>query len=117
MMTRDIPANIEPFVSALGVEDAVRLFLAMGGSQIYLPQRSSPHSLTARTIGPDKVEKLAAALGCGYIKVPLARQWIAGVMQENGDSLAEIARTVRADVATVRRWLGPSSADTQLSLL
>lgn len=112
-----VPANIAPFVQALGTDDAVRLFLAMGGSEIYLPQRSSPRSLTARTIGPEKVERLAGVMGYGYFKVPLARQWVAGVMHGKGASLAEIARTVRADVATVRRWVGPSSSGDQLTLL
>lgn len=111
-----VPANIAPFVEALGVEDAMRFFLSLGGSDIYLPRRSSPRSLAARTIGAAQVDKLAALLGYGYIKVPLARQWIAAVMKANGDSLAEIARTVRADVATVRRWLGPSEAHQQMDL-
>lgn len=102
------PANIAPYIEALGVDDAMRFFLSLGGSDIYLPRHSSPRSLAARTIGADKVEKLARSLGYGYVKVPLARQWVAAVMKANGDSLAEIARTVRADVATVRRWLGRS---------
>lgn len=114
--TPEPPANIAPFVEALGAEDAVRFFLSLGGSEIYLPRRSSPRSLTARTIGPEKVDKLAARLGYGYIKVPLARQWVAAFMLAQGDSLAEIARTVRADVATVRRWLGPAPSEKQMDL-
>ncbi|MED5550054.1 MAG: helix-turn-helix domain containing protein [Pseudomonadota bacterium] len=111
-----IPANLEPYVTALGQEEAERFFLAMGGSDIYLPNKSSPRSLAARTIGADRVEKLAAAMGPGYYKVPLARQWIARVMNARGASYAEIARTVRADVATVRRWLGPRDTHTQPQL-
>ena len=114
--TDQIPANIAPFVEALGTEDAMRLFLSLGGSDIYLPQRSSPRSMAARTIGPAKVDQLAAVMGYGYIKVPLARQWIAAEMKSRGESLAEIARTVRADVATVRRWLGPSNGAHQMDL-
>ncbi|MEO9612616.1 MAG: helix-turn-helix domain containing protein [Nitratireductor sp.] len=110
------PAHIAPYVAALGVDDAVRFFLALGGADIYVPRRSSPRSIAARTIGAGNVEKLAEVIGSGYIKVPLARQWVAQVMQARGDSLAEIARTVRADVATVRRWLGPSAAAHQMDL-
>lgn len=109
------PAHIAPYVEAIGAERAVALFLALGGSQIYLPRRSSKRTIAAQTIGADQVERLAAVLGHGYIKVPIARQWVAEVMRSEGKSDNEIARLVRADVATVRRWLGPKSAE-QLTL-
>lgn len=111
-----VPAHLAPYVEVLGVAGAGALFLALGGSQIYLPRRSSKRTLAAQTIGADNVERLAAALGYGYIKVPLARQWIAGVLRAEGKSDNEIARLVRADVATVRRWLGPKSSAEQLNL-
>lgn len=110
-----IPANIEPYVEALGVDDAMRLFLSVGGSDIYLPRRSSPRSQAARTVGPDRVDKLAKVIGYGYIKVPLAKRWMAEVMKSQGVSTAEIARTIRTEVATVRKWF-PSGSSTQLTL-
>lgn len=111
------PAHLSPYVEALGVDGAIALFLALGGSQIYLPRRSSNRTVAAQTIGADNVERLAAALGYGYIKVPLARQWIAKALRAQGKSDNEIARLVRADVATVRRWLGPKPSAEQLTLL
>lgn len=111
-----VPAHLEPYVDALGIEDAVHLFLGLGGSQIYLPKRSTPRSQAARTIGAENVDKLAERLGYGYIKVPLARQWVAQVMAGRGDGHNDIARTIRCDVATVRRWLGPASSQEQLNL-
>lgn len=110
------PDNIAPYVEALGIEDAMRLFLSVGGSDVYLPRHSTRRSLSARTIGADKVERLTEVFGYGHIKVPLARQWVAAVMKAQGASLAEIARTVRVDVATVRRWFGPSDHSKQLDL-
>lgn len=110
------PANLEPYVTALGRDEAMRFFLAFGGSEVYLADRPTPRSMISRTIGAANVEKLARTIGPGYIKVPLARQWIAQVMLARGDSTAEIARTVRADVATVRRWLGPRPSSHQLDL-
>jgi len=107
----DVPAHIAAFVEVLGRKRAVDLFLALGGSQIYLPRRSSDRTLAAQTIGAKNVERLAAAMGYGYIKVPLARQWVAETLRDLGRSDNEIARLVRADVATVRRWLGPKSPE------
>jgi hypothetical protein len=111
-----VPAHLAPYVEVLGPVRAADLFLALGGSQIYLPRRSSKRTLAAKTIGAEQVERLAAALGYGYIKVPLARQWVAQVLSADGRSDNEIARMVRADVATVRRWLGPGSNAKQLAL-
>jgi hypothetical protein len=110
------PAHLAPYVDVLGADAAIALFLALGGSQIYLPRRSGSRTVAAQTIGADNVERLAAVLGYGYIKVPLARQWIAEAMRAEGRSDNEIARLVRADVATVRRWLGPKSTAEQLNL-
>lgn len=109
------PANVAAYVDVIGTERALALFLALGGSQIYLSLGSGDRSLAARTIGAENVERLAAAMGYGYIKVPLARQWIAETLRDAGKSYNEIARVVRADVATVRKWLGPQAPE-QFSL-
>lgn len=111
-----VPANLTPYVKALGTAGAVDFFLRFGGSQIYLPKTPSARSKAAKEIGADNVARLAEALGDGYIKVPLARQWIAARLRAKGESDNEIARIVRADVATVRRWLGSRSAAEQLNL-
>lgn len=111
-----VPAHLVRYVEVLGIADAVTLFLTLGGSQIYLPRRSGKRTPAAKAIGAEKVERLAAAVGYGYIKVPLARQWIAAVLSDQGKSNNEIARMVRADVATVSRWLGAKPAAEQLDL-
>jgi len=110
------PAHLAIYVSVLGIDAAMNLFLTMGGSQIYLSKRSSDRSLMAQAIGAEAVERLAARVDYGYVKVPLARQWIAQVLRDRGKSDNEIARTIRADVATVRRWLGSRPRGEQLTL-
>ncbi|PYE86894.1 helix-turn-helix domain containing protein [Phyllobacterium leguminum] len=108
-----IPANVAPYVKALGADEAMRLFLSIGGSCIYLPATSTERSVAARTIGEHNVECLAREIGPGYIKIPLARKWVAATMKAKGASHNEIARTLRADVATVRRWFND---ENQMSL-
>lgn len=110
------PAHLATYVEVLGVEPSLSFFLTVGGSQIYLPRKSSDRTLAAQAIGAENVERLAELFGYGYIKVPLARQWVAQVMRCQGKSDNEIARIVRADVATVRRWLGPRSQAEQMTL-
>ncbi|RVQ76133.1 hypothetical protein [Sinorhizobium medicae] len=113
----DTPAHIAPFVEALGADGAVDMLLEFGGSQIHLsrPDYDNMKSAVAERFGKQAVGALAKVFGAGYIKVPLGRQWIAQVLFERGTSLNEIARTVRADVATVRRW-GLKKTDAQLDL-
>lgn len=114
--SNSVPAHLAPYVDLLGADKAIELFLAMGGSELYLPRRSGDNTIIARTIGAANVQRLAAAIGYGYIKVPLARQWIAQTLRDKGKSDNEIAHLVRADVSTVRRWLGPKGSAQQLNL-
>jgi len=111
-----IPAHVAPYVEAIGPDKAVALFLALGGSQVYLPLRSGADTPAAKAIGAESVERLAQAMGHGYIKVPLARQWVAKSLRDDGVSDNKIASMIGADVATVRRWLGPRSSPNQLNL-
>lgn len=103
-----LPAVLRPYVEALGVDDAERVFLALGGSQLYLPANSPRDGLLFDLLGAEKVMALSTAFGSDgigdYIKVPLARRWVADRMWERGVSDNEIARTIRCDVSTVRRW-------------
>jgi len=118
MIESKVPAHLAPYIDVLGTERAVALFLELGGSQVYLAgRRSGERALAARIIGKQQVTRLAAALGDSYIKVPLARRWVASVLRDQGKSDNEIARLIRADIATVRRWLGPKPDADQLSLL
>ena len=109
-MSRKIPANIQPFVDALGVDHAYRVILWMGGSDVYLPaKRPTDNSKLSRIVGADKVMALSRRLGLdgtgGYIKIPVARRWLALVLNDGGVGRATIARVVRADVASVRKWI------------
>lgn len=105
MVSNDYPNDIDDFVGPLGEEGAALLFLRMGGSQIYLPIKSGKNTAAAIAIGAKQVEKLSAHLGFGYMKVPLARQWLAYWLRKNGLSNNEIARIIRSDIATVGRYL------------
>jgi hypothetical protein len=109
-----VPAHLQGYVEALGVDEAIRFICKFGGSEIYIPVSPTSRSQAAREIGPEAVERLARVLGPGYYKIPLARRWVAQTLFARGESLNVIARIVRADIATVRRWRLVD--DEQLSL-
>lgn len=112
----DIPAHLTGYVDALGVDGAVKFLCEFGGSEVYIARTPTGRSEMARAIGVDNVSKLAGSLGAGYYKVPIAKRWVAQVLFARGESLNTIARIVRADVATVRRWR-LADDDAQLQLL
>ncbi len=111
-----VPAHLENYVETLGDHLAADFFLAFGGSEIYLSQKPTMNSMVVKVIGTEKTAELAKVIHNGHVKVPVARSWLAEYFLSQGWSIAKIARTVRADTATVRRWLGPAPATRQLSL-
>ncbi|WP_186387511.1 helix-turn-helix domain containing protein [Stappia sp. TSB10P1A] len=110
----DVPANLAGYVEALGVDGAIRFFCEFGGSEIYIPASPTGRSQAVLAIGADAVARLARCMGPGYYKVPLAKRWVAQVLFSRGESLNSIARKVRADVATVRRWRLPDAEQLRL---
>lgn len=111
------PANLLPFVEAIGADKACDLFLTLGGAQIYLSTSPRAEAKLAQAVGPDAAAVLGKALGPGYLRIPLAREWTARHLKEQrGLAISQIARTVRADEATVRRWFNGGSHKGQLTL-
>lgn len=106
-----VPENLRTYVEILGEDDAMNLFLFLGGTSVYLPAKSGNKSLLSRAVGAEKADALAAELGAGYIKVPIARQWIADTMFFRGHTNAEIARVIRCDESTVRSWFNSEGAN------
>lgn len=98
------PSAAEPYVECLGPELAARFFLAFGGSEVTLA-RGGGNGAVAELVSPDAVARMADHWAIGHkVRVPLARKWTALVLLWQGHSTAEVARTVRAADATVRRW-------------
>lgn len=54
-----VPAHIQPYVTAIGIEKTVRFLLAFGGSYAYLSERPQDRSPVAQEIGRDAAIALA----------------------------------------------------------
>ncbi|MBN9332526.1 MAG: hypothetical protein J0I64_03555, partial [Devosia sp.] len=55
-------ANLKPYIEVLGTDDAMRFFLYLGGSQIYLGLSRSQGGLAESVVGSDKAVALAKVL-------------------------------------------------------
>ena len=98
-------AQVEPYVEALGAELAVTFLLAYGGAELYLPDDPKGQSSHERLIGYDAAKRLSAIAHRLPRRVPLAKAWLSAMLAWQGNSAAQIARTLRISDVTVRRYL------------
>ncbi len=100
------PAHIEPYVTALGAEVAVKFLLAFGGADFYIAKDPKGNSMAVDVIGLQGLHALAAIRDRLQARVPTAKPWIAQYLAEvEGLSKAEIARKLHASNVSVGRWL------------
>ena len=98
-------AQVAPFVEALGAETVVAFLLAYGGAELYMGNDPKGRSSHDAMLGYDKARALAAIAHRLPRRVPLAKQWLARMLNCQGQSTSGIARTLRSSDVAVRRWL------------
>jgi hypothetical protein len=101
-----IDAHVEPFVNALGMQDACTFLLAFGGTEVYLSDRPRGNGMIARSVGTVILEKLSNSdLPKGPISVPMGNAFIVRYLRSQGMGLSEIARKARLTTASVQNYL------------
>lgn len=103
-----VPAQIQPYVDALGEHKAIQFLMRFGGAPLYLPNNPTAASQLRDFVSPSEMAALVKALGAGHIsRVPVAREWLVNVLFERGMSKLAIARELHITDVTVRRLLKP----------
>lgn len=100
-----MPAQVEPYVRALGPDKAVDFLLAYGGAPFYFSRSATSRARATKVIGEDGIAALGKEFGGLHLRVPLAREWIARQLAHKGESVYEIARLTGKSDVTVRKWL------------
>lgn len=100
------PANLRPYVKAVGVKNTVQFLLAFGGTELNPSRRVTERSAVAKKFGLDFAQKIADLSGeYGWQpRVPLASEWVAQQLILSGHTVADVARRLRVADTTVRRW-------------
>ena len=114
-MTNKVPAHIQPYIDTLGEDLGIRFLLAFGGSYAYLSERPQERSPVTQLIGAEAHMRLAARIGSGSLRIPLAKPFIARSLKDKGWTVNAIARQLHASDVAVRGWLKDRD-DRQLSL-
>lgn len=102
-------AQVADYVDVLGADLAVQFLLRFGGAEMYIPADPKGKSALQDLLGYDKLKELAGRPRLQR-RVPLAKQWLAAMLDWQGHSKADIARTLRVSDVAVRRWLRPKTA-------
>jgi len=98
-------AQVAVYVEVLGAELAVIFLLTFGGAELYLAQNPNGRSQVEAVIGYEKARALAAQDHRLQRRVPLAKKWLAQMLNWQGRSIAGIARTLRTSDVSVRNML------------
>lgn len=95
------PAHLEPYVTALGVDCAIELFLSFGGTFLYIPRDPKGRSEVVKVLGMDKARTLADLAQQTVLprRLPIGKKWIAQVLKSRGLPEAKIA--IRLHVSNV----------------
>jgi DNA-directed RNA polymerase specialized sigma24 family protein len=101
-----VPAHVQPYVTAVGIEKTVQFLLAFGGSYAYLSENPQERSPVAQEIGREATIALARQIGVGSLSVPTAKPFIASYFKYiEGLTTNEISRRLHTTHVTVRKWL------------
>lgn len=101
------PAHLEPYVSALGVEKAIELFLTFGGTFLYIPRDPKGRSELVTVLGIEAAQALADLNARTSLprRLPIGKKWIAQVLKSQGLPEAKIATRLHVSNVTVTNML------------
>lgn len=100
-----IPAELHPFIEAIGIDASARLFLAHGGAPAFFSKHPREDSSLSKTIGREAVIKLTEICHGHYHRIPLATEFLVRYLRSQGVSVSQIARQLRISDVTVRSKL------------
>jgi DNA-binding NarL/FixJ family response regulator len=95
--------SVEELRKLLGDDDAKSLFVFFGGLRLYIAQNVDGAKKCGEVLSPEGVAKLAANYGRSYIRVPLAREFLALKYFEAGMNNREVAILLRITESGVER--------------
>jgi hypothetical protein len=114
-----VPANVLPYVGAVGMDGAARFLLAFGGGNLRPPKtkRGSSFRKIADVVGEEAAGRLVDAFGPVIERVPVAPSFIARHLKGEGKSIQQIARVLHRVDVTIREYLQPGGGNPPARLL
>ncbi len=98
-----LPHGLQILADAAGIDAALEIALARGGSRLTIPDKAAG-SLLAKIVGIDAAEKIVDELARERIEIPLAPQLLNDWLRENGWSQERRAEKLRKTRRTIQHW-------------
>lgn len=111
-----VPAQVAPYVEALGIAMTVRFLLIFGGAELYYATDPKGRGRVEALVGPDRAAELGRISHRLPRRVPLAKPWLAAQLRSEGYGIADIARTLRTSDVSVRKWLKINHTGTDVKV-
>lgn len=100
-----VPAQVEPYVEALGIDMAVEFLIAFGGTVVIVSPRPTKYNEVARRFGVEASLALSRIADRLPRRVPQQKAWAARVLHASGLKNVEIARRLNVSDEMVRQYL------------
>ncbi len=102
-----LPGVLADIARVAGRQAAIKIALAWGGEEIYLPRdihRTAQGRALAGLVGTAAARAITALLGGDSVYVPFARKALAAYLAGEGRSVAEIASRLSISLRAARRY-------------
>lgn len=110
-----LPHGLQLLASAAGVEVALAIALARGGSRMLIPQRAEG-SVLADIVGIDAARSISQALAGERIEIPQAKRMLNDWLQGQGWSQERRAMALKVARRTIQYWDGDNVPSLQADL-
>jgi hypothetical protein len=99
-----LPHGLQQIADAAGIEAALTIALARGGSRLLIPQKAEG-SILEELVGIDAARQIAQALAGERIEIPLAKKVLNNWLKSH---MSQEQRSVRLKLArrTIQNWDG-----------
>lgn len=115
-----LPRKLAEVAELIGVQGAVKLANAYGGTELYIPANMSAEHPIAQAIGHGQALLLSETYGNDYIDVPLGHAWRRAVRnlamvsaRKRGESQSDVARQYGMTTRGVRMIERKCEADDE----
>ncbi|PIW30394.1 MAG: hypothetical protein COW30_02480 [Rhodospirillales bacterium CG15_BIG_FIL_POST_REV_8_21_14_020_66_15] len=102
-MTTPLPHGLQVIAEAAGVEVALEIALARGGSRLTIPQKAEG-SILVDLVGIDAARKIVNDLSGERIEIPSGKRLLSDWLRDKGWSQERRAMKLRTSRRTVQYW-------------
>lgn len=103
-----LPHGLQMIAEVAGVDVALTIALARGGSRLLIPQRAEG-SILEELVGIDAARQIAQALASERIEIPQAKRVLSNWLKDQGWSQEQRAMQLKVARRSIQYWDGDTT--------